>query len=204
MNASQLFVQFVNERFNRPGVSFDQAWREIDAEKRDLGILVAAQGMTGQKIKLFNESLARKGAAPARNVANREFAELVNELMDGSRHLSYDQAFNRVARERPELIGAAPKGNEFTNDADMAAINPVAGPGNNALLLLPANASQKVFDAAFLANGKKFSPIKHGDIFNALVNQRAAETGHSYETSLTWAKTTYPDLWRLTEEAAKF
>ena len=204
MNSSQLIVQFVNERFSRPGITYADAWNHIAAEKPDLHTLMLAQGLTVQKIKIFNESLARKGAAPARNVANREFAELVNELMDGSRHLSYDQAFNRVARERPELIGAAPKGNEFTNDADMAAINPVAGPGNNALLLLPANASQKVFDAAFLANGKKFSPIKHGDIFNALVNQRAAETGHSYETSLTWAKTTYPDLWRLTEEAAKF
>lgn len=199
MNASQLIVQFVNERLKRPGVLYHQAWREVTEENRDLGILMAAQGMTGEKIREFNESLARKSAAPARKVANEKFTELVNALMEGSRHFSYDQAFNRVARERPELIGVGPKENEFTNDLG----NPVAGPQNNSLLMLPANASQKMFDAAFVANGKKFMPVKHGDIFNAMINGRVSETGHSYEAALAWCKTTFAPLWKLCEEAAK-
>ena len=163
-----------------------------------------AQGLTVQKNRLFNESLARKGAAPARKVANERFAELLNEAADRHPLFSYDQIFNRVARENPELLGTTPKGNEFTNDAAPSAASPVAGPQNNALLMLPATTNQRVFDACFRANGNKFAPLKHGDVFNATVNERAAETGQPYATALAWCKTTYAQLWRMVEEAAKF
>lgn len=202
MNAGQNYVQCVNERASRPGVRFDQAWREIGAEKPDLGVVMAAQGMTRQKIDLFNESLERRASAPARKLANERVAELVNEAMENSPSLSYDQAFNKVKREQPQLLGAGPTRQAiFTNEQ---SANPVAGPSNNALLMLPASAKQDVFDAAFSANGKKLYPVKHGDIFNGLVELKTTQSNLSYEAALSWAKKEYPDLFRLVLEAAKF
>lgn len=202
MNSGQNYVQFVNERARCPGIRFDQAWREIGAEKPDLSVVMAAQGMTRQKIELFNESLERRASAPARKLATERFAERVNEAMKNSPSLSYDQAFNKVKREQPQLLGAGPtRQATFTNETPA---NPVAGPSNNALLLLPAGAKQDVFDAGFHANGKKFYPVKHGDIFNALVELKTTQSSLSYEAALSWAKKEYPDLFRLVVEAAKF
>ena len=179
--ASKASHQLCNIFASGEAVADDLCWRGVGEKHPDLLTLMMAQGMPRQRIELFNESLTPAAAAPARKLRNAEFGELVTARMESSR-MTYDTAFKAVSRERPELIGVDAKSRaSFTNKAPA---NPVAGPATNALLGLPASASQEVFDVAFKTNRRKFVPVLHGDVFNALIEWKMSKSAINYEMAL--------------------
>jgi hypothetical protein len=136
----------------------------------------------------------RANATLARPLIRREFREKVDERMKQT-SCDYDSAFNYVTRYHAnpstKVNGQPPPTflNAIAEDA------PVASPATKALLCLPEDASQEMFEAALAGNGGTLAPFNPGKVFAALVELEQKSASVDYEPALRTVKGRCPALW---------
>jgi hypothetical protein len=206
MKPSTEWAAMVTATMNKNRIPYSAAWQTCRGEHPDWWVLVSASGRSAKTVEFFNSREVQK-ITPEREDARKQFSQFVNEKMNEG--LPYQVAFNKAAREHPEVYAASHSNQglghvkiimpgqskaQFSNDGEMPA--PIFSPQLKYLFWLPTDATKEEAEAAWTGNGSVTHPLNPAKIFAALVGlAKAKNSSLSNDAAIAQVKARASRLW---------
>ena len=178
---SQKWMNLVNETCHTQGLSYDEAWNQCRRTHPSEHAAMADAGKTTAEIANERLIAGRKIGIEAKEEARYNFHRAVNDRM-AKYGETYDTAYSRCQFVNAELYNVATEQGSPVYNVQRA----------NMMGLTYGDKDE--YDAAFIANGCKVSPVDHKAVLDGLVDYHAKKKGISKDSAKDFVLATHPLL----------